>query len=221
MKEMRIVLLLLLTTLLSSCIGQSDKETEKGSIKLKSETLTSGDLNSLATLKVPYEKEPQTPSKESLDSLDLIPFETLVIENKSTEGSNHIKYYRKDSQLFNGWAIQIFNENEHRFRYTHYANDLADWQIGYFDNGELGHDFHMKDGMNCGSARMWYKGGCPYIQTYFLEGGIGDGIAYAWHENCILSRDVLFKNGSILYEVKFDQEGKVVEKFGEIPEKYN
>ena len=171
-------------------------------------------------LDVPYGHTPATPSKESLDMLNLIPFEALNIEMRKSKGGNQIRIYTKDNMLFDGWTIQLFKDNEHRFRYTHYANGLADWQIGYFDNGELDHDFHMKNGMNCGSARMWQKGGCLYIDTYFLEGGINDGPAYAWYENCVLSRDALFDKDRMVYEVKFDREGNIVEKYGEIPEKY-
>ena len=212
--------ILLITLACSSC-GQTVKETDKESKDLNPKSAAAGYVNNLATPKVPYEKNPKTPSKESLESLNLLPFEALNIEINNIEGGKHIKIYKKGSLLFNGWTIQLFKGNEHRFRYTHYTNGLADWQIGYFDNGELDHDFHMKDGVNCGSARMWQKGGCPYIDTYFLEGGIGDGPAYAWHVNCSLSRDALFDNDKLLYEVKFDAEGKIVARQGEIPEKYN
>ena len=211
---------IMLITLMFSCCGQTDNKTDKVSKDLNPKTSNFGYLNSLISLTVPYEKNPKTPSKEYLESLDLVPFEALTIDKIKTKSGQRIRNYKKDSQLFNGWTIQKFNKNEHRFRYTHYTMGFADWQIGYFDNDELDHDFHMKDGVNCGSARMWQKGGCLYIDTYFLEGGIGDGPAYAWYENCRLSRDALLDNGRILYEVKFDHEGNIIEKQGEVPEKY-
>ena len=185
-------------TLVCSCSGQSTKE----------------------IFEVPYEKNPKTPAKEYLDSLNLVPFELMNIEIRNSEKGNLVRIHTKDSLLFNGWTIQLFENNEHHYRYVHYSAGLADWQIGYFDNGELDHDFHMKDGENYGSARMWQKGGCFYIDTYFLEGGINDGPAYAWHANCILSRDALYDHDRFVYEVKFDTDGNIVQQKGVIPEKY-
>ena len=197
-KRMKLLISFLLLVLMNSCHGQID------------------DIG----LDVPYGQNPKTPSKGSLDILHLIPFDALSIEVRKRDDGKQIRVYSKDNKLFDGWTLQLFNDNEHRFRYTHYADGLADWQIGYFDNGELDHDFHMKNGVNCGSARMWQKGGCLYIDTYFLEGGINHGPAYAWHENCVLSRDALFDKDRMVYEVKFDSEGEIVEKNGAIPDKY-
>lgn len=169
---------------------------------------------------VPYGKTPSTPSMEDLEALNLIPFEELVIEMKEMEVGKRIRIHKKDFILFNGWTKQLFEDNEHRFRYTHFKDGFAVWQIGYFDNGELDHDFHMKNGMNFGSSRMWQKGGCLYISTHFKKGGINHGHAYAWHENCVLSRDALYDKDRIVYEIKFDTDGEIVEKLGKIPEKY-
>ena len=166
-------------------------------------------------LLIPYERNPDTPSKGYLDSLNLVPFESLMIEEKKNGGHILVRIHR-----LNGWTVQLFENSEHRFRYVHYSSGLADWQIGYFDNGELGHDFHLKNAMNCGSIKMWQKSGCLYIDTYFLEGGINEGPAFAWHDNCVLSRDALIDHGRTVYEVTFDKNGNIVEKNGAYPAKY-
>ena len=97
---------------------------------------------------------------------------------------------------------------------------LVVWQVGYYDTGEIDHDFHMKNGFNMGSQRMWNKGGGLYIDTYFLEGGIQHGPQKRWYGNGQLAMDAFFRNGTPIYEVLFDTDGTVVNAKGKLPEAY-
>lgn len=144
----------------------------------------------------------------------------LEMQAESVEGAYTLRTFSLNGVTFEGWAYQVFLDTEHRFRYTKFEKGLAVWQIGYYDNGDLGHDFHMKDGLNYGSQRMWRKGGGLYIDTFFLEGEIQHGLQYRWHGNGALAREALFNNGNLSYEVLFDKIGNITEKKGDLPKKY-
>ena len=170
--------------------------------------------------RVPYDENPPTPQKAFLESLSKISYNELEVKEKWLEKGKKIRIHSLRGVLFSGWAYQVFTDTDHRYRYTKIEQGLAVWQIGYFDNGDLDHDFHMKAGYNKGSQRMWRKGGKPYIQTYFLEGGISHGPQLRWHANGQLARDALYEKGIALYDVILSPDGKVVEFKGEIPAKY-
>lgn len=169
---------------------------------------------------VPYGVAPATPAKEALDQIATFLFDSLTVTMDKSDKMKSIRIYSDENGLYNGWAVKVFSDTEHKYRYTKFEEGLSIWQIGYFDNGDLGHDFHMKDGKNYGSQRMWRKGGGLYIDTYFLEGGVLHGPQLRWHGNGTLSRDALFDKGQMVYEILFDQQGQPTKKEGKLPDKY-
>ncbi len=170
--------------------------------------------------KVPYGMHPETPSKTLLDKLDRVDYDSLSITEEYAEEGKIIMHFSLNGKPFNGWSSKVLDNTDHRYRYTKFEDGLVVWQIGYYDNGDLGHDFHMKDGRNYGSQRMWYKGGGLYIDTYFLLGGYEQGNQRAWHSNGVLSRDAFFEKGKLVYEVRFDGQGNVIYKSGDVPKMY-
>jgi len=165
---------------------------------------------------VPRNQNPDIPKKEVLDALDLVRFDDLK-EMQLLIGEGRAKrVYALKEEAFTGWVIKIFTNTNHKFRYTKFEKGEAVWQIGYFDNGDIGHDFHMKNGLNYGSQRMWRIGGDKYIDTYFLEGGVQHGQQFRWHADNILAREALFDQGKLVYEKLFDKKGKLVEEKDEV-----
>ena len=150
---------------------------------------------------VPYGTNPKTPSKVSLDRIAEVNYEVLV-KTHST--------FLFNNKAFNGWAIQIYDNNDHKYRYTKYLAGKAVWQIGYFDNGDIGHDFHILDGENYGSQRMWRKGGIGYIDTYFQRGGHQHGKQMRWHSNGQLEWVAEYQSGLLISEIKYDTDGNEV-----------
>lgn len=170
---------------------------------------------------VPYGPSPETPSLTLLDKVVDIDFDSLTEKKETRPDGKIIRIYSLDGKLFNGWALKIFPDTDHRFRYIKMEEGLMTWQVGYYDNGDLDLDFHHKNGYNTGSQRMWRKQGHPYIDTYFLEGAILHGPQLRWHGQGIMARDANFDNGTLIYEVLFDEKGQIIEKKGKVPPKYN
>lgn len=166
---------------------------------------------------VPYGENPATPSQALLDKLLLISFDSLTEEVLKAKDGSIIRTFSLDQKPYSGWAIQVFPDTHHRYRYTKYEAGLPVWQIGYYDNGRLDHDFHMKGGQNYGSQRMWRGDGSPYIDTYFAEGGIQHGPQKRWYDNGILARDAQFQHGELVYEVLWNKDGKITEEKGMVP----
>ncbi len=169
---------------------------------------------------VPYHRHPETPPQELLEKVSTLNAEKLKTKQLEGEAGRRVNFYYLEGIPFSGWAYQLFEGNKHRYRYTKFEEGLPVWQIGYFDNGQLDHDFHMKDGRNMGSARMWMRDGKPYIDTYFLEQGLMDGPQQRWHSNGQLARDAWFIRDSLVYEVLFDRDGVITERKGAVPQKW-
>ena len=67
---------------------------------------------------------------------------------------------------------------------------------------------------------MWFEGGMPYIDTYFLEGGIQHGPQFRWYGDGTMARDGVYEYGELVYEVLFDKSGQITERKGDVPQKY-
>ena len=107
-----------------------------------------------SSFEVPRENNPKTPKQDRLEPWVKVNFQELAENLDTLDSGKVVRVYSRDGNLFSGWAKQIFEVNEHRFRCMYFQEGLVEWQIGYFDNGDLDHDFHMKDGNNFGSQRM-------------------------------------------------------------------
>lgn len=169
----------------------------------------------LNTMPVPYQAKPPIPTMEALDDLDLTDQTALTIEEtRDSLGIITRQYFLKDLP-FSGWTKAVFLDTDHRYRYVRYESGFPVWQIGYYDNGEIDHDFHIKNGKNKGAQRMWNKGGQLYIDTYFEEGGIQHGKQYRWYGDGTLARDAEFSHGKLIYEILYDKTGKETTRKGE------
>jgi hypothetical protein len=172
------------------------------------------------TNEVPYGENPETPTQQELEEKMPIVYDSLFVTDSTINDKGRVvRLHKINGKRFNGWAKQVFQDNDHRDRYTKIENGIVVWQIGYYANGQLDHDFHMKDGFNVGSQRMWRSNGDPYLDSYYLEGGVPDGIHKRWHADNILARMATFENGDLIYEVNYDQNGNVTRSTGKAPKK--
>ncbi len=160
-------------------------------------------------------RHPITHSRDSLESWTEIDATTLTRVRKS-EGSKYDRYFLKD-ELYNGWARQIFPNEDHRYRYSLYEDGLLMRQIAYYASEQLDADFEMKRGMNCGSARMWHADGKLYIDTFCDENGNQHGMQWRWHGNGEVARKALYESGIMIYELLYDINGVQTEKRGRVP----
>ena len=157
-------------------------------------------------------RNPSTPPQDSLDQICSIAYDSLQRIPKSHPDSSDLYLLRK--ARFSGWACHIFSDTEHKFRYTQYDGGVLIWQIGYYANGQLDHDFRMRQGKSMGSERMWRGDGHPYIDYYYSAPGVPHGIHRRWHTNNMLAREALFEHGLLIYEHLYDQNGKLLESKG-------
>jgi len=150
---------------------------------------------------VPYGLNPRTPAHKDLKEISRTNIDALSTINETAY---------LDGQVFNGWTYQIFEDNEHRYRYTKYEKGKKVWQIGYYANGVLDHDFHVLNGKNKGSQRMWREDGTPYIDNFFLEGGIMHGVQKRWYSGNRLAMESKYENGTLIYKKEYDESGKLI-----------
>jgi hypothetical protein len=168
---------------------------------------------------VPREINPETPSYEILSKNITVEFNSLSEEVTNLDKMRTTRVYSLNGERYSGWAYQEFFDSEHRHRFTLFYYGSAVWQIGYFQDLDLGHDFHMKDGYNYGSQKMWNNDGGLYIDTYFLEKEIQHGIQKRWSGRQLV-RDALFDKGSLIYDVSFDGQGNIMKIEGTLPSDY-
>lgn len=128
-------------------------------------------------------------------------------------------YYDGDT-LFDGWACETFLDTDHRFRYTKYEKGKLVRQIGYFDNGQVDHDFSMMHGASFGSERMWCRDGKPYVLNYYIRPGIKHDYQRRWDGEGQLIFEAFFEEGKEIYSVELDGRGNVIKGLGEVPEKW-
>ena len=154
----------------------------------------------------------KTLPKDSLDVYCSINIQQLKRVVKTD--TNRYDKYLLNNDLFTGWACQVFNDIEHQYRYMLIQDGQLVRQIGYFENGQLDHDFRIKNGKNQGSSRMWRSDGLPYIEEYYNQFGNMDGIQKRWHAGKVLAREALYKNGTLIYDICYDQNGNVTKQTG-------
>jgi len=161
-------------------------------------------------------RKPNTPTRDTLEKWVTIRADQLTKIRKND--SIAFDKYLWNDKPFTGWSREIFEDNDHKYRYAKYENGIMVWQIGYYSSGQLDADFHMKDGKNVGSSRMWHSDGSPYIDNFFNMEGEPDGLLWSWNKNGIVSRKGLYKNGKMIYEIYYDMNGQIKESKGEMPE---
>lgn len=159
-------------------------------------------------LEVPYSQHPETPSQLLLDSLALVPMDSLAKKEVVIVQDCKQVFYTLNNKAYTGWAKEDFLSSHNRIRYYQIDSGLVNWQIGYFDNGQLDCDFHALNGFNHGSQRMWFRDGTPYI-NHNATIGKKHGLQQRWHPNGQLDWQAEYVNDSLIYEVKYSPEGKI------------
>ena len=161
-------------------------------------------------------KNPKIPSLDSLRSWS----NTLAqhLEKKTKNDENPWDEYSLNNQKFSGWAFEEFPETNHKFRFTLYIDGQMVRQIGYYDQGQIDHDFNMKDGQSLGSEKMWKEDGHLYIDHFYSEPGKMHGLQLRYHDNHKIARKALFEDGNRIFEIKYDRMGNILETIGKIPE---
>lgn len=152
--------------------------------------------------KVPYEPNPVTPLQEDLIKVSETNFDSLIV-------INGITYQNK--KVFSGWAYQIYKDNSHRYRYTKFNAGKKVWQIGYYESGNIDHDFHIYKDENMGSQRMWRDDGSLYIDNYFLEGGVLHGVQKRWYVDNRLAVESKYDKGILIYKREYDKSGNLID----------
>lgn len=168
---------------------------------------------------VPYEYETYVPSQNQLKKISKLDYNKLEIKRTRLKSGKYIKYHYLNGKLYNGWVFQIFENDKHKYRYLKIENGLITWQIGYFDNGQLDHDFHQKHGYDCGRQRMWRRNGDKYIDNFKLEGEISHGDQYRWSANNILAEHSKYENGKLIFKIIYDESGNILKTEGNPPKK--
>jgi hypothetical protein len=155
-----------------------------------------------------WQLELLTIKKDSLDKLCTIHSDKLIRVAKSAT-SMCDKYYYRD-KVFSGWACSVLHDNKHRYRYELYEAGIMVRRIGYYDNGLVDVDFRMKDCENYGPSRMWRDDGGMYIDEYYSEPGVKDGLHKRWHNNGVIAREAKYEKGMMIYEKLFDSSGRPI-----------
>lgn len=163
-----------------------------------------------------WEIDPVSPSQMDLDSWCEEEYENLERENNRINGG--IDLYRLKGKLWTGWACSNDPTTEHQFRYSYFKEGVLWWQLGYFSNGQLDHDFRMQNGKNCGSNRMWKADGWPYIENYYSGPDEKHGLWKRWYGTRQLAMQALWEKGKLIYKAEWDQEGTLVKSEGKLPE---
>lgn len=165
-------------------------------------------LASEKLLKVPYGRDPETPKQSLLDSLAILRMDSLEIIEVEVLPDRKQHFYQFHQKPFSGWVKEDFKETHQRIRYYQIDSGFVNWQIGYFDNGQLDCDFHSLKGLNHGNQRMWSRDGTPYINTNSIMDK-KHGIQKRWHPNGELNWLAEYDSGKLVYEISYTPKGKI------------
>lgn len=156
-------------------------------------------------------RDPSIPSFTELESLANISFDELE-KTILPFNSNSIKYYYK-GQYYAGWAIKQFDDTEHKFRFFYFQAGSQVRQIGYYNNGNVGHDFNFKNDKSYGSERMWRSDGSPYVDNYYSQPGVMHGKQYRWHPDNQLAMKSYYDNGLLCTKISYDIDGMITSEY--------
>lgn len=163
---------------------------------------------------------PKSPSQKLLKSANPIGHRTLNVEHMQNAEGRTQRVFLKNGKRFNGWTVDVNMQIDVRTKYFKYVDGLVEWQVGFFDTGELTIDQRKKDGLNYGHNRFWNKKGEVYINGFYSEPGKAHGPQKSWFVDGSLARDGLYEHGELIYDVMFDESGKIIEQHGTLPKKY-
>lgn len=167
---------------------------------------------------VPYGEHPPTPSFATMRALEVLPIEQLNVRIEVVSPERTLRHYELEGIPYSGWVFQRFPDHQDQHRYLLLDQGLVVWQIGYFPDGILDHDFHLDEGFNRGSQRMWYRQGQAYINTYFLPGGKQHGWQYRYYASGGIARMSWYDQGTELYHLELSAEGDTLVQRGVFPD---
>lgn len=125
---------------------------------------------------------------------------------KSRDGTQ--SYFNANGEPFSGTAIQLSRGKSKAYlEYTMEEGKMTRLK-GYFDSGNLERDFPFKDGVSHGTLIMYHENGKKSVEEEFNMGKLS-GSAKRWYENGQLWRAATFKNGKVVKEVFYHQDGSV------------
>lgn len=163
---------------------------------------------------------PRSPSQKVLKAANPVGHRTLNVEHMQTAEGRTQRVFLSNGKRYNGWTVDVNMQADVRTKYFKYVNGLVEWQVGFFDTGELTIDQRKKDGLNYGHSRFWNKRGEVYISGFYSEPGKAHGPQKSWFKDGSIARDGLYEHGELIYDVMFDESGQITEHQGTLPKKY-
>lgn len=158
---------------------------------------------------------PSSPAQIELDhSCDV---DASEIRRKNNKINGGVDMYYVNDKAFSGWGCSVDPTNDHKYRYSLYKDGRLIWQVGYWANGQIDHDFRSKEGVSLGSQRMWMSDGWPYIENYYSAPEVKDGLWRRWFANHQIAYQAVFEEGQLIYEIEWDEGGNISNSQGQVP----
>jgi antitoxin component YwqK of YwqJK toxin-antitoxin module len=81
-----------------------------------------------------------------------------------------------------------------------------------YPNGKIETEIEYKDGSKHGFDREWYEDG-TLEHEYRIKNGLAHGISIEWNKNGGKKFEGLYENGVVIYELEWDNTGKLVKEY--------
>lgn len=207
-KKLLLVTVLMLTTVLFAQSAQEGSETEEfyeyhenGNVLLKAF------------------KKKNTKDGEFVLNGEFI----LYYEDGTKKMSGTLLNNKKDGYIFNynekgviidmeKYSLGVLNsrdtyyESGHLKKISNYENDLLNGLFReFYESGELKYQYYYKDNKHHGEGKDYYKNGNLQAKGNLIDGKL-EGLWQYYYENGNLKKEVIYKNGEIVSEKKFEQE---------------
>ncbi len=132
-----------------------------------------------------------------------------VSDLKGKKGHNGSKtFLDKDNNPYTGKAIQHSKgESNAYIEYTITEGKMTRLR-GFYDSGQLERDFPFNDGISHGKFRMWYENGKKYVEEDYINGSLS-GKALRWYDDGNKWRIAEFKDGKLVKETLYEQNGEI------------
>lgn len=171
---------------------------DNGNVKLKAFKDKDGNLNGMAII---YYENGTIQAKGNLvnDEFDgdLYSYDeagVLTELRKFTLGTLNTKY--------------VYFENGKIKSINNYENDLLNGEFKeFYESGELKYHLYYKDNKHHGEGKTYYENGNLESKGNMIEGK-QDGLWKYYYDNASLAEEVVFENGEIVSEKKYDRKEK-------------
>lgn len=124
-------------------------------------------------------------------------------------------YLIKDTKPYTGKCFGYYESGEKGLK-GELINGLKDGKWTYwYTNGQKKLEVNYIEGLKNGMWYYWYKNGQLRIQSnYSMDQMIG--LNKWWYENGQLKKEALYKNGTFISKIEYDEKGNIIEKVGEL-----